>query len=173
MSPSLLVRPLHDSDDLVALTHDVIRAGYASQAARGLRYWATHQSPADTATRFAAGHGLVAEAAGRIVGTITARPPPPGSDVELYRDPKVWTLCQFAVMPDFKGQGIGRALHRAALELALERGAATMAIDTAAPATELIEMYRRWGYVEVGTHDWRPKTNYLSVLMRRTLCEVA
>lgn len=169
MSNSLIVRPLSDSDDLVALTHDVIRAGYASQAARGLRYWATHQSPEDTAARFAAGHGLVAEANGRIVGTITTRPPQPTSDVERYRDPKVWTLCQFAVAPAFKGQGIGRALHAAALALAVEHGAATMMIDTAAPATDLIDMYRRWGYVEVGMHDWRPKTNYLSVLMRRDL----
>ena len=169
MSNSLIVRPLSDSDDLVALTHDVIRAGYASQAARGLRYWATHQSPEDTAARFAAGHGLVAEANGSIVGTITSRPPQPTSDVERYRDPKVWTLCQFAVAPAFKGQGIGRALHAAAMALAVEHGAATMMIDTAALATDLIDMYRRWGYVEVGTHDWRPKTNYLSVLMRRDL----
>jgi len=169
MSQLLVVRPLRESDDLVALTHDVIRAGYASQAARGLRYWATHQSPEDTATRFAAGHGLVAEAAGRIVGTITTRPPHPASEVVFYRDPKVWTLCQFAVAPAFKGQGIGRALHDAAIALAREHGAAAMMIDTAAPATELIEMYRRWGYVEVGTYDWRPKTNYLSVLMRRDL----
>lgn len=169
MSHSLIVRPLSDSDDLVALKHDVIRAGYASQAARGLRYWATHQSPDDTAARFAAGHGLVAEANGHIVGTITTRPPQPASDVARYRDPKVWTLCQFAVAPAFKGLGIGRALHAAALALAGELGAATMMIDTAAPATDLIDMYRRWGYVELGTHDWRPKTNYLSVLMRRDL----
>lgn len=169
MSDSLIVRPLDESDDLVALTHDVIRAGYASQAARGLRYWATHQSPEDTVARFAAGHGLVAEQGGRIVGTITTRPPQPTSEVPLYRDPTEWTLCQFAVAPAFKGQDTGSALHRAALALAREQGATAMAIDTAAPATDVIEMYRRWGYVEVGTHDWRPKTNYLSVLMRRDL----
>jgi GNAT superfamily N-acetyltransferase len=169
MSQSLIVRPLRDSDDLIALTHEVIRAGYASQAARGLRYWATHQSPEDTAKRFASGHGLVAEIDGRLVGTVTARPPQPDSGVALYRDAGVWTLCQFAVAPEFKGQGIGSALHAAALALAHEHGAITMAIDTAEPAADVIAMYSRWGYVQVGMHDWRPQTNYVSVVMQRLI----
>lgn len=34
-------------------------------------------------------------------------------------------------------------------------------------ATRLIALYERWGYRNVGTHDWRPHTNYVSVLMQR------
>ncbi|MCX9158014.1 GNAT family N-acetyltransferase [Niveibacterium sp. 24ML] len=169
MSQSLIVRPLCNSDDLIALTHEVIRAGYASQAARGLRYWATHQSPEDTAKRFASGHGLIAEIDGHLVGTITTRPPQPDSSVALYRNPNTWTLCQFAVAPKFKAQGIGSALHSAALALAHEHGAIVMAIDTAEPAADVIAMYSRWGYVQVGMHDWRPQTNYVSVVMQRSI----
>ncbi len=46
-----------------------------------------------------------------------------------------------------------------------------MALDTAAQAGGLISMYRRWGYEIVGEHDWRPHTNYLSVLMTRSLVD--
>jgi hypothetical protein len=58
-------------------------------------------------------------------------------------------------------------LHQAALDHALAQGGKIMALDTAAPALDLIEMYQRWGYQVVGSSDWRPKTNYLSVLMSR------
>ncbi len=44
-----------------------------------------------------------------------------------------------------------------------------MALDTAAPALGLISMYKAWGYELAGEHDWRPITNYLSVLMIRSL----
>jgi hypothetical protein len=44
-----------------------------------------------------------------------------------------------------------------------------MALDTAEPAAGLIELYRHWGYEVVGTHDWRPHTNYVSVVMKRAI----
>ena len=55
------------------------------------------------------------------------------------------------------------------MELAAQRGAQTMALDTAAPATRLISLYESWGYRIVGSADWRPKTNYESVLMARPI----
>jgi GNAT superfamily N-acetyltransferase len=76
-------------------------------------------------------------------------------------------LCQFAVAPELKGQGLGKALHRAAAALAVEHGAKILALDTAAPAKSLIAMYEAWGYSIVAEHDWRPHTNYPSVVMSR------
>lgn len=46
-----------------------------------------------------------------------------------------------------------------------------MALDTAQPATALIAMYESWSYRVVGECDWRPLTNYTSVLMERDLEE--
>ena len=161
------IRLLTVGDDLSALT-DLIHAAYAPQAAKGLRYWGTHQSVEDTRKRFASGVGFVAVLeSGRFVGTITLRPPQPESPVLLYRDPSIWTFGQFAVDPGFKGQGVGRGLHDAASEHARSQGAQFMALDTAAPAEELIAMYRRWGYEVVGETDWRPHTNYVSIVMRK------
>ncbi|MCC6741536.1 MAG: GNAT family N-acetyltransferase [Planctomycetia bacterium] len=162
------IRPLRPDDDLAALT-DLLHRGYAAHAASGLRFWATHQSVDDTRKRFAQGQGFVAVADGRFVGTITVRPPSPESEVPLFRDPGTWSFGQFTVAPEWAGRGLGRALHDAALAHAASRGARRMALDTAAPADRLIEMYRRWGYRVCGEWDWRPDTNYPSVLMEKVL----
>ena len=162
------VRALRADDDLHALT-ELIHAAYAPHAARGLRFWGTHQSVDDTIRRLASGEGLLAEIDARAVGTVTLRRPQPDSPVADYRDPFAWSLGQFAVAPLHKGRGIGSALHAFALQRAASQGARTMLVDTAAPALELIEMYRRWGYEPCGECDWRPLTNYVSVLMRRSL----
>lgn len=161
----LLVRHLSPSDDLQRIT-DLIHQAYAPHAARGLRYWGTHQSVEDTATRFASGQGYVVESCGEVLGTITVRPPQPESPLLLYR--RAWSIVQFAVSPRHKGAGIGKMLHEAALDHARRSGAEVMAIDTAAPAEALIEMYRAWGYRQVGEHSWS-HTNYVSVVMTRPL----
>lgn len=166
--PFIVVRPIDDGDCLESLTA-LIHEAYAPHADCGLRYWATHQSAEDTRQRFASGQGLVAVLDGDCVGTITVRPPQPESLVELYRDPGVWSIGQFAVSPTFEGRGIGKQLHEAAIQWALQNGGHTMALDTAEPATALIEKYLGWGYRVVGRCDWRPKTNYISVLMARPL----
>jgi len=172
MAPTspIVIRSLSATDDMAVLT-EVIRAAYSRHAAQNLRYWATHQPPEDTKRRLAAGHGLIAEVNDTIIGTLTVRPPHPKAKVELYREATIWTLSQFAVLPKFQGLGIGRRLHQAALDYASAHGGRVIALDTAAPATEVIEMYRRWGYQVVGECDFRPKTNYLSVVMSRAILD--
>jgi len=162
------IRQINERDCMESLT-TLIHEAYAPHASLGLRYWATHQSVEDTKKRFASGQGFIAELDGDYVGTITVRPPQPESSVELYRDSRVWSIGQFAVLPRFKGLGIGKRLHDAAIQYALRSGGYTMALDTAEPATALIEKYLGWGYSVIGQCDWRPKTNYISVLMARPL----
>lgn len=166
--PQLHCREVEEDDDVVALTA-LIRSAYAPHAVSGLRYWATHQSVEDTAKRLAAGHGLVAELNGKVVATITLREPEPGSQVPLLREPDTWSFGQFAVSPEHKGRSFGKQIHDFAVKYAFERGCLRMALHTAQPASALIAMYGSWGYTEVGTCDWRPHTNYLSVLMSKSL----
>ena len=167
-SGDITVRPLAPSDDLDRITR-LIHHAYAQHAAAGLRYWGTRQSVVDTAARFASGQGFVAELAGQYVGTITVRPPQPESPLALYRNPRTWSICQFAVSPHLKGLGLGRALHDAALAHARQCGGLVIALDTAAPAKGLIAMYKAWGYQCVGEHSWQPHTNYQSVVMSRSI----
>lgn len=155
-------------DDLLALT-DLIHAAYAPHAAAGLRYWATHQTVEDTAQRLASGVAWVMVQNGRFVGTATLRPPQPESPVVLYQQPHVHLLTQFCVSPDHKGQGLGRRLYDHVEAHARRLGAVGMALDTARPAAGLIALYRAWGYDVVGACDWRPLTNYESVVMFKAL----
>lgn len=164
----ITIRAVTPQDDMALLT-DLIHAAYGKLAEKNLCYWATHQSIADTAKRFSSGYGLVAEVQGKIVGTLTVRPPQPDSEVPQYRDPTTWTLSQFAVSPELQGLGIGHQLHDGSLAYAWINSGRTMALDTAVSATHLIEMYNHWGYKIVGECDWRPQTNYLSVIMSRSI----
>jgi GNAT superfamily N-acetyltransferase len=172
LSSAATIRYLSPDDDLTAIT-ELIHAAYAHRATANLRYWATHQSVEDTAKRYAQGQGLIAELDGKIVGTLTVKPHNPNSAVPLFRQATTWTLGQFGVLPELQGKGIGRRLHDAAHAHVRKHGGQTIALDTAAPATELIAMYERWGYAVVGECDWRPHTNYLSVVMARSVIQDA
>jgi GNAT superfamily N-acetyltransferase len=127
----------------------------------------------DTATRLARGIGFVGTLENEVVATITLSKPDPESKVVLLRDPDMWPFGQFAVAPSQKGKGFGKAIHDAALQHAFRAGCRVMALHTAQPATVLIEMYSSWGYAQVGTCDWRPHTNFLSVLMSKPLLATA
>lgn len=100
-------------------------------------------------------------------------PPSPESPVIFYRQMGVWSLYQFGVLPEYQGRGIASQLHAAAVEHACTNGGTTMALDTADPATELQDLYRHWGYTIIGEHDWRPNTNYLSIVMARPIAPLA
>ncbi len=98
------VRCLSPADDLARIAA-LVRAAYAPHKSIGLRYWGTHQTEEDTATRFASGTGIVMLEKGEYVGTVIVRPPQPNSPVRLYRDPTVWSISQFCVSPQHQGRG--------------------------------------------------------------------
>ena len=161
------IRIFQPGDDLVALT-ELLHTAYRPLAEMGLYFLATHQAPEVTAQRIAKGTCFVAELEGRFVGTITVLPSRVDNSLPLYREPGLFHFGQFGVHPDFKGRGLGRRLHAAIIEHARTHGGKIMALDTAAPAQHLIEMYVRWGYREAGRTKW-PEVNYASVLMTREI----
>ncbi|HZZ19507.1 MAG TPA: GNAT family N-acetyltransferase [Opitutaceae bacterium] len=163
----MTIRAFEQGDDVAAMT-EMLHLAYAPLAALGLRYNATHQGPQVTLQRLMKGHPFVAVSEGRIVGTITLYGPDTESRVPIFADPKTWHFGQFGVHPDFKGRGIGRDLHRHIVAFALGQGASVMALDTAAPAGHLIEMYARWGYQLRDRVSW-DSTNYESVVMTKIL----
>jgi enterochelin esterase-like enzyme/GNAT superfamily N-acetyltransferase len=161
------IRRLSPADSLATLT-DLLHQTYAPLAARGLRFSATHQSAEVTAQRIRGGVCLVAEHRGRLIGTITVSPHDPEDAAPAYREPGIFNFGQFAVAPDWKGRGLGRRLHAAAVDLVRALGGHALLLDTAAPATDLIAMYERWGYAEIGRTRW-DDTNYESVILRLPL----
>jgi GNAT superfamily N-acetyltransferase len=154
-------------DSVPALTRLLHRA-YAPLAAQGLHFVATDQTDDVTVSRLARGECWVVEADGRIVACVTIHPPGANDDCRYYRRPGVASLHQLAVDPDHQGQGLSRRLLEHACERAVELGASELALDTAEPATRLVELYERRGFAIVDRWSW-PETNYRSVVMSRSV----
>ena len=164
---SVVIRPLAPNDSLEALT-ELLHSAYKELADIGLRYVATYQTAEVTAERASAGECYVAELDGRIVGTICFEDAATNSGCAWYDRPDVASLHQFAVEPGLQRSGIGSALLDKVESRAVETGAAEIALDTAEPATHLIELYSRRGYRVVETVQW-DVTNYRSVIMSKHL----
>ena len=162
------LRPIRPDEDFAALTALIHRA-YAPLAARGMRYWATHQTVTDTIERCGRGETWIAEVGGRVVGTVTLQPPERTRGGPWFDRPEVAKFQQFCVDPDLQGQGIGRAMMRHVEARALDLGAAELALDTSEHAEGLITHYTHQGYRFIEHIDWRPKVNYRSVVLSLTL----
>jgi len=163
----LLIRQLGPADSLEELTRLLHRA-YAQLGAMDLNYTAVNQPTETTARRLAGGCCFVAEWQGQLAGTALAKPAEQTSECEHFARQGVATLRQFGVEPQLQGRGIGRALVQACERWARERGFRELALDTAEPATHLIQLYSRLGFVPVGFVQWSGKL-YRSVVMSKAL----
>jgi GNAT superfamily N-acetyltransferase len=164
-----VIRTLTDADSIEDLT-ELLHRSYASLAARGLRYVATHQTAETTRRRIAGGEDLVAEIGGRIVGNITWHPHTfEGGKTTWYDRADVAFFHQLCTDPDYQGRGIASRLLQETEHRAHKAGAAELACDTAEPAQHLIDWYTKRGYRTVDGGDWRPTTNYRSVILSKRL----
>ena len=165
---AVTIRPLSPGDSIEELTALLHRA-YAELAAMGLRYAATNQTPEVTARRIAEGECAVAVLDGVVVGTITFYPADRVNGTEWYDRPDVAAFGQFGVEPHLRRHGIGSALLEHVTARAAATGARELACDTSEDAPHLIRSYEARGFRRVGTADRRPYTNYLSVVLSKTL----
>lgn len=162
------IRLLQDEDSLEALT-DLLHRAYAELGAMGLRYRAVDQDVDMTRKRLSTGECYLVVHEGQIVGTALLTPPSvrvPWS--EWYDRPEVASLSQFGVEPGFQRRRWGSQLIRHLEARAAELGAAELTVDTAEPATHLVQLYSRRGYRHVGLAQWE-HTNYRSVLLSKRL----
>ena len=162
----LHLRQFHATDSIDELTSLLHRA-YARLGKMGLNYTAVDQSPEVTARRIRGGHCFVVAAGPKLVGTIVAQPTYDQNDCEYFTRPGVAGAHQFAVDPEHQGLGIGRMLLQRAERWAEESGFAELAMDTAEPATHLVELYTRLGYRHVGWVQWPGKVYRSVVLSKR------
>ena len=84
---------------------------------------------------------LVAEDAGRVIGTAV---------VKLASDARHAHLYAMWVAPEARGQHIGRALVVASQRWARLAGASTLALEVTVSNPAAVELYRRTGFVETG-----------------------
>jgi predicted N-acetyltransferase YhbS len=153
----MLIRAATPADalDVLALLH----AAHAWNLANGFNFTAADISAQDLAPRLDPAHFFVAEAEGRIVGTIEVKPEKTGPD---------WGFHLLAVDPSAKRGGIGRALVAHAEALGRAAGAPRMILDTPESHPWLPAYYEKLGYMPIGTDRWEGK-RYRSVLMAKSL----
>ncbi len=163
----VIIRPFTDTDSLEELT-ELLHRAYAYLANLGLKFVATYQDVHVTRKRIAKGICLIAELDGRMVGTITFYPKEIGKPTPWMSRPDVAVIGQMGVEPRHQRQGIAARLMLAAEYCARDNNAAELALDTAEPATHLIEWYTRLGYRFVEYMQW-DVTNYRSVVMSKKI----
>lgn len=168
MLDRVVIRPFREADDAIPPITQLLHAAYARLAEMGLRFTATHQDDEVTLKRLQRGVSLFAEIDGEIVGTISLYGPELESRCAWYRKEMVHSFGQFGVRPDLQGGGLGSRLLEIVEEMARERGAAELALDTAEGARHLIDWYGRRGYHEVERVAWGT-TNYTSVILSKKL----
>lgn len=146
----------------------MIRAAYADLGAKGLKFWATHQSASDTIERIERGVCWVAWDDGKPVGTLTYYPADATGGCDWYDRPEVAAFGQFAVARELRGTGLGDRLLQLAVDQACGDGARELALDTAEPAEWLIDYYAKRGFRFIQFVRW-DGVNYRSVIMSRSL----
>jgi ribosomal protein S18 acetylase RimI-like enzyme len=107
---------------------------------------------ADVARRAALATQLVAETAGRLVGTVTYYPP----QDQAHADDWAWWpkgfsyLRALGVPPQARGRGVGRALTLACVERARADGAAGIALNSVSIMSAATALYDGLGFRQTG-----------------------
>lgn len=164
----IVVRPLMASDDIIELT-ELLHRSYRRNAEANLHFGATHQPPERIRERLEEGKTWVATQTDRIVGTLRLIYPeeiPYGGYAPSH---PIASFGLFAVDPDLQGLRLGPHLLAVAEAAARREGAKELCLDTAKPASGLINYYQRLGFRIVGEADWRPDVNYESWIMAKPL----
>jgi ribosomal protein S18 acetylase RimI-like enzyme len=139
-------------DDAAAVTA-CVRAAYAGYTGRIGREPAP--MAADNVALIARGEVWVVCETGRLVGVLVMRPEPEALFVE-----------NVAVLPEWQGHGLGRALMAFAEEHARAAGLAEVALYTNQRMTENLRFYAALGYVETGR---RCEDGFARVFLRKPL----
>lgn len=151
------IRPVRpdEAEAVLALLHEA----HAWNLANGFNFTAADMPMAELRPRLVPSNFFVADAAGRLVGTIEVTP---------HGHPEVWSFHLLAVDPALAGGGVGRALVGFAEGHAARQGAARLELDTPETHPWLPAFYRRLGYEVYDTTQWEGK-RYRSVLMAKAL----
>jgi GNAT superfamily N-acetyltransferase len=182
--PIITTRRLAPSDSIPHITKLLHRA-YAKQIAMGLSPLAGRQTDDITRQRMFNGEswvavhhvpvpdpldptGVLPKAEQKVVGTILYHEIEEAEGPAWFHRPDVAWFSQFAVDPDYQGQGIGQMLLEIVEQRARQECAAELALSMAEPDTDLMNFYLRRGWRIVDYWQW-PYTNYRSLIMSKAV----
>jgi ribosomal protein S18 acetylase RimI-like enzyme len=146
----VLIRPIRPEEYDAA--GELIVAAYRTLGDAGDEFY--EQQLRDVAGRVASCEVLVAEMAGRIVGSVTFVDGKTAlSEVD---DPDAATIRMLAVSTDARGRGVGEALVGACIDHAVTSGRRRVRLDTRTSMTSAQRLYERLGFRRDAEHDWSP-----------------
>jgi GNAT superfamily N-acetyltransferase len=98
------------------------------------------------------------------IGWIGLRPFPELSDPQnLVRNRDVCQAKRLFVLEEYRGLGIGKALVQAVAKTAREKGYKQVKISVETHLKKEIEMYKRWGFVEMEKYCEMPELVFLAL----------
>jgi predicted N-acetyltransferase YhbS len=153
-------------DEDVPALRLLVNAAYEELADLGLNFTGTYQDEAITRDRMRKAEVFLLTRDSKLIASISLSVKDIGEG-----DTSCLYINQLAVLPEFKRQGIGTYLLKFAEERAMFFGLERLRLDTAIPATHLVEVYRTMGYQEIDTVQWKGKT-YSSYIMEKRLCSL-
>ncbi len=147
---ALLIRPTIDSD--IPAIRALVNIAYQELGDVGLNYTATYQDEKTTKERICKGRAFVLLHNSEIIGTVLF------SAQNYFTNRRTGYVSQLAICPGRKRSGLGSWLMDWCERLAEVEGFDGVQLDTAKPATHLVQWYRRRGYVVVGETHWEGKS---------------
>ena len=166
---STLSTRLFEINDAGPLT-ELLHAAYAELGAMGLNFTAVDQNVETTLVRAQAGRCWIVEDEDCLLGTLTMSLPPLPDLRALTseaRFPQRAWLNQVAVSPTARGRGIAAHLWAEGKKWAHARGATSVGVDTAVPASHLIRLYNSWGFSQTDTIHHEGKVYDSAVMVRQ------
>jgi GNAT superfamily N-acetyltransferase len=120
---------------------------------------------ADVSSRAADSEQIIAEADGRVLGSVTFYPPAREahypSQAEVAHWPTEWASFRLlGVHPDARGRGIGRILTNECIARARTLGAPVLALHTTLLMVVARDMYIKMGWKREPTYDFFPMPDF-------------
>lgn len=160
LGQKFLLRTSTEAD--ISALRKLVNEAYKELSDRGWNYTATYQDEETTRQRIQKGRAFVLERNQEIVATILF------SKENYFTNKNTAYVGQFAVAPEYKKNGFGSILMDYCEALALAENFEGIQLDTAKPATHLVNWYLKRGYVVVGETHWEGKT-YDSYVFEKAL----
>ena len=128
----------------------------------GLNYTATYQDEQITRERISKGRAFLLENDGLLIGTVLLK------KESWIAEKNSAYVSQLAIAPALKKQGFGSLLMDWCEDLARKEGFESIQLDTAKPASHLVEWYLKRDYKIVGETQWEGKS-YASWIFEKIL----
>ena len=111
---------------------------------------------------------IVAERAGRVIGTVTYFPPGVDKSSSGWPD-EIGAIRLLGVLPSERGNAIGRALTEESIRRTREAGARAMGLHTTSLMARARGMYERMGFQRTPDNDFRESPELLITAYRLEL----